>query len=210
MYNFLRGMTGTVFDMNTIKMVCRINLNYIIKIIIAAIVIGYFHAQEDILLIALGLTVVYKLLKEPKNSRGLFLLGMLLTGSLGVFIEYFGTKWNYWEYHDIQGQLPTYLYFVWMLAFAFLYSLERKVFTHFNQISSINRMSVCILILIVYPTLGEIITIYLGVWTYYFPYQFYGVSHHTILSIACVHILINYLLSIFYKRKNIKDVVLNP
>jgi len=191
-------------------MIYRINLKYITYIVIAAIIIGILHKNETALLILLGFIVLYKILKEPKKSRGPLLLGMIVTGTLGVIIEYFGTKWNYWEYHDVLGQLPTYLYFVWMLAFAFLYSLEKKIFTYYNQITTSKRILIFLLIVLIYPTLGEIVTIYFGVWTYYFPYQFYGVSYHTIISIAAVHIFINYLLSIYYKKMNIKDVVLNP
>ncbi len=191
-------------------MIYRINLKYIIYIIIAGIIIGYLHAEEKVLLISLGFIIIYKLLKEAKGTRWLLLLGMVVTAIIGVFIEYYGTKWNYWEYHDIQGQLPTYLFFVWMLAFAFLYSLERKIFTHYNQISTFKRMSIFMLIVLFYPTIGEMVTIYLGVWTYDVPYNFYGVSHHTVLSIAVVHIFINYLLAIFYKKMDIKNVVFNP
>lgn len=189
--------------------VIRIGIVNLLKVVIAGIIIGLLRKQENLVLILLGALIIYDLVRKSNHNKRLLLFGMLLTGTLGVIIESFGTYYNYWEYHDIRWNIPTYLFFVWMLAFRFLYSIERKMLLEFEGASYFKNILICSLIVIIYPTIGEIVTIYFGVWTYYVPYMFLGVSHYTILSIALVHLTINYLLSLYCKRVKVNDIVFN-
>lgn len=197
---------------NETKKIYKIFTSYLLKVILGGILIGLLYKQQELIAILLVLRIVFRVYtyKRQKIDLKIPIIGMLITGALGTLIEYFGTKYNYWEYHDIDTQLPKYLFFVWMLAFIFMYNIERKVFVNLKKPSLSNKLIIIIGIVLVYPTLGEIITIQLGVWTYYFPYKFLGVSPHTIISIALVHLVINYILSIYCKKRNINDVVLNP
>ncbi len=195
------------------KTIFPVIISYTLKIILAGLIIGLLYRRENLLVIILALVLVYKIYKLTKDKSTnirLLIPGMLLTGFLGVVIEYFGTKLNYWEYHHISGQLPRYLLIVWMFAFMFMYNIEKKIFLSIENITPLKRKVIILFIVIVFPTIGEIVCINLGVWTYYYPYIFLGVSPYTIFYIALVHIIINYFISIYLKKKNIKDIVLNP
>ena len=61
----------------------------------------------------------------------------------------------------------------------------------------------------VFPAFGEMITIKLGVWTYYVPYQLFGVPFFAILVLPIVHICINLTLFKICKKRNIEDIVFN-
>ena len=112
-----------------LKTILPITISYILKISLAGLVIGFLYKRENLLVIILGLVLAYKTYKLTKDKSAnitLQISGMLLTGFLGVVIEYFGTELNYWEYHNISGQLPRYLLIVWMFAFMFMYNIEKK------------------------------------------------------------------------------------
>jgi len=194
------------------KIAMKHTLVYLLKVIIAAIVIGLLYKEQTLVTIILGLRIAYRINKYRVDKQNVVIpvIGMLVTGTLGTVIEYYGTKFGYWEYHDINTQLPKYLFFVWMLAFTFMYNLETKIFKSLSKPTRSKKLMYIFAIVLVFPTVGEIITIYFGVWTYYFPYKFWGVSPHTIVSIAMVHLLVNYVISIYCKKRLIKDVVLNP
>lgn len=188
-------------------------ISYILKVSIAGLVIGLLYKQEVLLTIILAAVLIFKTIKvskDPSANLKLQIAGMVITGVLGVIIEYIGTSLGYWEYHNIAGQLPKYLLIVWMFAFMFMYNIEKKVFSIIKDTSIKKRLFFVIFIVVLYPTIGEIICINFGVWTYYYPYIFLGVSPYTITYIALVHLIINFCISTYLKHKNIKDIVLNP
>ena len=60
---------------------------------------------------------------------------------------------------------------------------------------------------LIVPALGEMITIYLGVWTYYWEYQILGVP---LLALACLvtfHMSIYLVLAVLCRSFKIKDPV---
>ncbi|WGH76360.1 hypothetical protein P8625_04125 [Tenacibaculum tangerinum] len=191
----------------------KILMLYAIKVVIAGIIIGLLHEYQLLLVVILTARIIYRIYnfkKHKVDNINIIITGMLITGVIGVTIEYFGTKYGYWEYHDINSQLPHYLLLVWMLAFSFMYNLERKVFIASESVTRKQKLYLVLFAVIVYPSLGEIASINLGVWTYYFPYKFFGITPHTIVAIAFVHMVINYAMGQYLKKKNIKDIVLNP
>ena len=194
------------------KEIYKVITTYLIKVIIAGFAIGLLYKKQELVAIILGLRIIYRLYKYKvdKISLTVPIIGMLVTGTIGTIIEYYGTKYNHWEYHNISTQLPKYLFFVWMLAFTFMYNIERKVYVNLKNPTKLNKLLIVAGVVILFPTVGEIICINLGVWTYYAPYMFLGVSPYSIGAIAFVHLAINYVLSIFLKKTNIKDVILNP
>ena len=134
---------------------------------------------------------------------------MILTGILGVIAENFGVTYQYWEYHDLTDNrtLPYWLFFAWMLAFHFIYKLESEMITVLNLKKMQHKIWAAVLITAIFPAYGEVITIYLGVWTYSWPYQILGVPLYAIICLVLLHMGVNILLFLAAKKYKINDKV---
>ena len=64
-----------------------------------------------------------------------------------------------------------------------------------------------LLIAMVFPTLGEIVVINLGAWTYHWPLQLLGVPLLAIVLLMIFHTGVNFLLLVICKRLKINNVV---
>lgn len=185
----------------------------IIKLIIAGILIGVLKEYDGILAILLVLKIIHNIYKEiikPKeNKNWLLLIGMLLTGFGGIVGETWGVANSYWEYHQITTGLPLWLPFAWMLAFHYLYKLERNLIPLLNSKTQKNKIILAVILALILPAFGEVITIYLGVWTYYWPYQLLGVPLYAFICLVFVHMLVYSILHIVCKRYKIEDLVFN-
>ncbi len=188
-------------------------LKAIIKLIIAGILIGVLKKYDLIIAIILGLKITHNIYKEiikPKtNKNWLLLTGMLLTGFGGIIGETWGVTNGYWEYHKVTRELPLWLPFAWMLAFHYLYKLERNLIPILTNQSQKNKIILAIILALILPAFGEVITIYLGVWTYYWPYQIFGVPVYAFICLVFVHMLVYTILHFICKKRNIKDIVFN-
>lgn len=171
-------------------------LRYTLMLVIVGLFIGLFHEYDQMVAVGLGaglLVMMYRKRSLPTPERRVFVSGMLLSAGLGMACEYWGVSNRYWTYHDLDtGQsLPAWLPFAWAGAFAFLYSVERNLERRLEGSPKLRRFSSRLLltaaISAVFPTLGEIITIQLGVWTYAWGYQFFGVPVLAILLLATFH-----------------------
>lgn len=132
---------------------------------------------------------------------------MLLTGFGGIIGEIWGVSNGYWEYHEITGALPYWLPFAWMLAFDYLYKVERSLIPFLKHTSQRNKILLAILLSLILRAFGEMITIYLGVWTYYWPYQIFGVPLYAFACLIFVHMLVYLIMNTICKRYKIEDVV---
>ena len=182
----------------------------LLKITIAGIVIGYFHIYDGVLAGLLLLKIghsVYQLGFKKSQKNWIIVLGVVLTGVLGMISEIWGVYNQYWEYHDIQRKFPLWLPLGWMLAFTFLYKTEKGVFESLENPTFKQKALITSLLVIIFPAIGEAITINLGVWTYHWPYQLFGVPAFTFLCLLVLHSIINYSIYLFCKHKNIKDPV---
>lgn len=183
----------------------------VLKLIFVGVIIGLFKKHDLILAILLFLKVIYTLYKEvilPKNSKNwILLIGMILTGFVGVVGEIFGVYNHYWEYHEINTQLPLWVPFAWMLAFHYLYKLERNLIRLLSNQSLKNKIVLTIVLALILPAFGEMITIQLGVWTYYWPYQFFGVPLFAFICLVIMHMLVYTILYLICKKYNFKDIV---
>lgn len=180
------------------------------KLIVAGVFIGLLKEYDLIIAICLALKVVYNIYGEiikPEHKNWLLLIGMLLTGFGGIIGEIWGVSNGYWEYHKITGELPYWLPFAWMLAFDYLYKVERKLIPFLSNPSQKNKILLAILLSLILPAFGEMITIYLGVWTYYWPYQLLGVPLYAFLCLVFVHMLVYVLMNTICKRYKIEDIV---
>ncbi|MGB0880623.1 MAG: hypothetical protein ACPGTO_08660 [Polaribacter sp.] len=182
-----------------------------LKLVIAGIFIGYLKKYDAIIAIILILKIghnIYKEIIQPKtNKNWLLIVGMLLTGFGGIVGETWGVTNGYWEYHEIERELPLWLPFAWMLAFHFLYKLERNIIPFLSKKTQKNKIILAILLALILPAFGEMITIYLGVWTYYWPYQIFGVPLYAFICLVFVHMLVYTILHYICKKYTINDVV---
>jgi len=182
----------------------------IVKLLIAGFLIGFLKQYDWIIAILLLLKilhVIYVNISKATNKNWILLIGMLLTGFSGTIAEVWGVSNGYWEYHKVSRDLPLWLPFAWALAFYFLYRIESGLIPYLKNKTISNKLIIAFWLSLIVPALGEVITINLGVWTYYWPYQIFGVP---LLAFAClvfVHMLIYVILSLICKKYKIEDIV---
>ncbi|MGJ8760806.1 MAG: hypothetical protein ACSHXA_09690 [Polaribacter sp.] len=195
------------------KLFLKETLKALLKLIIAGIIIGVLKEYDALIAGILVLKIIHNVYKEiiqPKtNKNWLLLIGMLLTGFGGIIGETWGVANGYWEYHEVTRELPLWLPFAWMLAFHYLYKLERTLIPLLKEKTQKNKIFLAILLALILPAFGEVITIYLGVWTYYWPYQLFGVPLYAFICLVFVHMLVYILLHFICKKYKINDVVFN-
>ncbi|QOD61717.1 hypothetical protein H9I45_04505 [Polaribacter haliotis] len=188
-------------------------LKALIKLIIAGVLIGLLKQYDAIIAGILILKIIHNIYKEvikpESNKNWLLVVGMLLTGFGGIVGETWGVTNGYWEYHEVTRELPLWLPFAWMLAFHYLYKLERNLIPLLKNQSHKNKIILAILLALILPAFGEVITIYLGVWTYYWPYQLFGVPLYAFICLVFVHMLVYTILHFVCKKYKINDVVFN-
>ena len=185
----------------------------IIKLIIAGILIGVLKQYDAIIAGILILKVLHNIYKEiisqKINKNWMLLIGMLLTGFGGIVGETWGVTNGYWEYHEVERRLPLWLPFAWMLAFHYLYKLERNLIPLLSNQTQKNKIVLAIVLALILPAFGEVITIYLGVWTYYWPFQIFGVPLYAFICLVFVHMLVYTILHFTCKKYKINDIVFN-
>lgn len=185
----------------------------VLKLIIAGVLIGVLKKHDAIIAGILFLKIIHNLYKDilkPKTNKNyLLIVGMLLTGFGGVVGETWGVANGYWEYHEITRDIPLWVPFAWMLAFHYLYKLEGKLIPLLQNQSQKNKIILAIILALILPAFGEIVTIYLGVWTYYWPYQIFGVPLYAFICLVFVHMLVYTILHFICKKYKIDDVVFN-
>ena len=185
-------------------------LKAIIKLCIAGFLIGFLKSYDAIIAIILFLKilhVIYKNIIIAKTKNWILLIGMIVTGFGGMVGENWGVGNNYWEYHEVSKELPLWLPFAWMLAFYFLYSIESRLIAFLKNKTISNKLIIAFWLSLLVPAFGEVITINLGVWTYYWPYQIFGVPLYAFICLVFVHMLVYGILSFICKKWKIKDIV---
>ncbi|MFO7824550.1 MAG: hypothetical protein R6V72_11485 [Cyclobacterium sp.] len=187
----------------------------ILKLTLAGLFIGFLYPQDDWVALFLAAYLVYSLVKKWKataEDKYIYLIGTILSGLLGVCCELWGIYFGYWEYHDLGSgrTFPYWLPFAWALAFTFIYQLEKELFllTGVKQLSG--KIIITLLVAMIFPTYGEIITINMGVWTYTWPYQILGVPLLAILLLIIFHTGLNFLMVLCCRYFGWKNEVFNP
>ena len=187
-------------------------LKGVLKLIVAGIFIGYLKEYDFWIAVILAAKIshnIYKDILKPTAKNWLLLIGMLLTCFGGIVGETWGVSYGYWEYHEVKRALPLWLPFAWMYAFYFLYKLELKLIPLLRNQTQKNKILLALLLALILPAFGEVITIYLGVWTYYWPYQLLGVPLYAFICLVFVHMLVYTILHIVCKKYKIEDIVFN-
>jgi len=185
-------------------------LKAIIKLCIAGLLIGLLKSYDLIIALILLIKIIHVIYKNviiPKIKNWILLYGMSLTGLAGMIGENWGVSNAYWEYHKVSRELPLWLPFAWILAFYFLYSIESRLIPYLRYKTIKNKLMIAFWLSFILPAFGEIITINLGVWTYYWPYQLYGVPLYAFMCLVFVHMIVYGILAFICKKKKINDVV---
>ena len=199
-----------------LKKLSLIFLRPFISLLIIGFIIGYFHKYDFLLLVLLFCIFIYRFYKDTKNTYEknkiyILLAGTLISGFLGVCAEIWGIENGYWVYYDLSNnrQFPYWLPLAWGLTFMFFYRFEENIL----EIVKINTLKTKLIMLVVLsailPTFGEIITIYLGVWTYTWPYQIFGVPLLAIFLLVVFHTSIFFTFTFICKKFNIQNKVFN-
>jgi hypothetical protein len=215
---FVRKIKFMIFVIQNILMIQITNykgflieiLKAIIKLCIAGFLIGFLKSYDAIIAIILFLKilhVIYKNIITAKTKNWILLIGMIVTGFGGMVGENWGVGNNYWEYHEVSKELPLWLPFAWMLAFYFLYSIESRLIAFLKNKTISNKLIIAFWLSLLVPAFGEVITINLGVWTYYWPYQIFGVPLYAFICLVFVHMLVYGILSFICKKWKINDIV---
>ena len=181
-----------------------------IKLTIAGVLIGLLKQYDLILAILLLLKiahVIYVNNYKAERKNWILLIGMLITGIGGILAEHWGVSNGYWKYHKVARSLPLWLPFAWALAFYFLYRVEVGIIQNIQKKTVTNKLIIAFWLSLVVPAVGEMITINLGVWTYYWPYQILGVPALAFGCLVAFHMVVYLILSIVCKKYQIKDIV---
>jgi len=177
-------------------------LKAFIKLCIAGLLIGLLKSYDlfiALILLIKIIHVVYKNVIISKIKNWILLYGMSLTGLAGMIGENWGVSNAYWEYHKVSRELPLWLPFAWMLAFYFLYSIESRLIPYLKYKTIKNKLIIAFWLSLLVPAFGEIITINLGVWTYYWPYQLFGVPLYAFMCLVFVHMIVYGILAFIAK-----------
>jgi len=183
-----------------------------VKLILAGAIIGIFHRFDLWIAGFLMLYLLYSLYGEFKHNEGekwIYLIGVVLTGFFGVICERWGIDNQYWSYHNLDNNrdFPYWLPLAWGLAFSFIYRIERDIILIKNIQSTSSKVLLALFISMVFPTLGEMVVINLGAWTYNWPLQFLGVPLLAIFLLMVFHTGVNFILLIICRKMNINNVV---
>ncbi len=184
------------------------------KLLIAGFFIGTFYANDGWVALVLGIYLIYAVSKKwVKNDpdKKIYLIGALISGFLGVCCEWWGIYNSFWQYHELGNnrEFPFWLPMAWALAFTYIYKLEKDLFYSLGNPILKTKIILALLVAMVFPTLGEIITINMGVWTYSWPYQIYGVPVLAIILLMVFHSGVNLLMSWICYKKGWKNIVFN-
>jgi hypothetical protein len=182
------------------------------KLAAAGVLIGTLHAHDVLVALILAAYSGYTLGKKYLSGsadRSIFLSGFLISSLFGVLCEVWGIHFGHWEYHDLPGfrQFPFWLPFAWGLAFTYIYGIERDLVLRLRIQTVLGKVILALLVAMVFPTIGEMITIYLGVWTYNWPYQILGVPLLAIFLLMVFHSGVNLLMGVICKKMNWLDPV---
>lgn len=183
-----------------------------LKLMIAGLMIGLLHQQDLVIAVLLGIYIAWKLKVEilKKDALNFVLLsGMFITSFIGVIVEKWGIHNHFWTYQNLSSgrTFPYWLPLAWALAFYLMYKLESEIIAYVKPQFLLSKFVIFILVSMIFPVVGEMITINLGVWTYAWPYQFFGVPLYAILYLILLHMFVNSIFLMICNRYKIKDSV---
>ena len=198
------------------KIVVKRILRYFFSLIIGGGIIGLLHPYDILVAVLLTALLAYKLSvefrKESSSSKvRLLVFGVLIQAICGVLIELWGIHNDYWTYHNLPSNrdFPLWLPTAWGFTFLYFYRFEKGLFENIPNLSFTAKLGCVILIYSVYPTFGEMVTINLGVWTYAWGYQLFGVPLLAIVLLTLYHSAVYVVYWGVLRKLKISDPVFN-
>ncbi|HLW18880.1 MAG TPA: hypothetical protein VKX33_01075 [Cyclobacteriaceae bacterium] len=187
-------------------------LKHTLKLILAGTIIGVFHRYDLYVAVFLLLYLLYTLYRKFNANdpeKWIYLIGIGLTSILGIICEKWGIHNQYWSYHNLDNnrEFPYWLPVAWGLAFGYIYRIEREIILIKNIKSIYSKTLLALGIAIFFPTVGEVVVINLGAWTYHWPLQILGVPILAMFLLMVFHTGINFLLMAICRKFKISDVV---
>lgn len=187
----------------------------LIKLVMAGVLIGTLHTHDAWVALILSVYAILTLGRKyvgASDDRHVYLTGFLISSFFGVLCELWGIYFDHWVYHDLPDsrEFPFWLPLAWGLAFTYIYKMEKQLVIGLQINGLSGKILLALLVAMIFPTIGEIVTIYLGVWTYHWPYQILGVPLLAIFLLMVFHSGVNLLMGIICKKMNWKDPVFYP
>lgn len=194
---------------------CRLIAKNTIKLILAGVIIGGFHQYDLIVALFLLSYLVFTLIRKFKQNdkdKWVYLIGVSLTSLLGIICESWGVYNQYWSYHNLDNnrEFPYWLPVAWAWAFAFIYSIEKQIIQVKNIQATSSKVVLAAILAMIFPTVGEIVVINLGAWSYHWPLQFFGVPLLAIFLLVVFHVGISFLMAVILRRFKINNIVFSP
>ncbi|MFY0481119.1 hypothetical protein ACI6PS_00825 [Flavobacterium sp. PLA-1-15] len=183
-------------------------LKRLIILSIAGVVISVLHSQDLIVMFILAaFTGLVYLRKKKAGNYKLYFLGFVISALGGVLAETWGIQSGLWTYHDLSNgrEFPYWLPFAWGLAFSFLYSFEIFYIRTLKLKSLQNKIILTIFASTLLPTVGEIVTVQMGVWTYHSEYKIFGIPYYAIGLLGLFHtatFLVLYWINLHWKTND--------
>ncbi len=187
-------------------------IHLLITLLCAGFLLGALHKHQWVLftiLVTVGTLKVYRKMLLNKTDALCDITGFGLTALLGTSCELWGTYNHYWTYHDIPAYqlIPVWIPVAWGFTY-FAFHLFEKCIYQISSRHQINLLAIALTTFIL-PTVGEYIPIYMGVWTYHWPYQFMGVPLLASLGIWAVHIVVFMMMGRLNQKYQLNNAVYN-
>jgi hypothetical protein len=192
-----------------------VSVRAIILLFLSGAVIGFFHKIDWVIALICIVRILYFIFfNAPKTidnqTLKIVYLGMAITTVLGVSAELLGIHFGFWEYHNLSDNrdFPYWLPLMWGLSFLFLFRIESRLIrlikiTHFSQ-----KLLITAIVAFTLPTIGEIVAINLGVWTYYnMGPKLLGVPYLAMFLLMILHTGIFTFLTYYCRLKKIETTV---
>ena len=162
----------------------------LLMLLLAGVLIHTLQHRDLWLMLILAVFTVYNFSRKRKSGiTRIYFLGFLISAVGGVLAENWGISNGLWKYHDLPDgrTFPYWLPFAWGLAFSFLYSFE-SYFIKLLQIESLrDKLYLTLIVSLILPVFGEIVTVNLGVWTYYGNYKILGIPLYAMGLLVLFH-----------------------
>jgi len=183
-------------------------LKRLVVLSIAGVVISVLHSQDLVVLLILAFFtgLIYLRKRKSKNLK-IYFLGFMISAIGGILAENWGIQNGFWTYHDLSDgrEFPYWLPLAWGLAFSFLYSFEDYYIKTLKLKSLKGKISLTLFASVLLPTVGEIVTVYLGVWTYHWEYKVLGIPLYAMGLLGLFHtatFLLLYTVNLYWKTKD--------
>jgi len=177
---------------------------------IAGLVIHSLQDKDFILMLLLGFLCVVVYLKKRKSPNSkIYFIGFIISAIGGFFAEHWGIANGLWEYHELPDgrNFPYWLPFAWGLAFYFLYDFEKRYVTTLQLKTLPAKIALTIFASALLPTVGEIVAVKTGVWTYYGSYKLLGIPLYAIALLVLFHTCVFLLLCLINAYWKMNDPV---